>query len=496
MNGTTNNDRTLYFETLPANQLELALFLEADRMRSLDITKANLDNQRQAVQEERRLRVDNQPYGQTFEKTGELAYDNFAYKHSIIGSMEDLNAASVDDVATFFKTYYAPNNAVLAIVGDLDTKKTMALVDEVLRPDSPRQPDPKRPDLTEPPHTAERRSTIDDPLARLARVDIAWIIPAAGSPDSDALDVLADILSNGRSSRLNQALVREKQLATTAAAGDPDTRGPGPVPGARHRPPGKTPDALEAAIYDEIDKVKTRPDRRLGNRERRTMPPSGTRRAPPRAACTRAIQLGEVRALLQRSQPDQHAHRTDPEGHRRRRPARRRQISDQGNRSVIIVTPKPAAPAGRSSSEAHALLVAIGFAAWRGAIGLSAPGNSRAAATEPSQAPGPSSKARRQSRRRSSRSRCPSRRKLDLPERRSPDRPRGSSRSARHLSDDHRGRRRLLRPAGRAGARRLHRDADARRHGLARPRNRFPNSSIGWRPRSVPAPASHRRSPS
>ncbi len=171
MNGTTNNDRTLYFETLPANQLELALFLEGDRMHSLDINKANLDNQRNAVQEERRLRVDNQPYGQTLEKTGEQAYDNPAYKHSVIGSMEDLSAASVDDVATFFKTYYAPNNAVLSIVGDVDTKKTMALIEKYFGAIA-RQPDPKRPNLREPPHTAERRSTIEDPLARLARIDI------------------------------------------------------------------------------------------------------------------------------------------------------------------------------------------------------------------------------------------------------------------------------------------------------------------------------------
>jgi zinc protease len=171
MNGTTNSDRTLYFETLPANQLELALFLEGDRMRSLDINKANLDNQRAAVQEERRLRVDNQPYGQTFEKTGEQAYDNPAYHHSVIGSMEDLNAASVDDVATFFKTYYAPNNAVVSIVGDFDTKKATALVEKYFGA-IVRQPQPKRPDLTEPPHTAERRSTIEDPLARLPSLDI------------------------------------------------------------------------------------------------------------------------------------------------------------------------------------------------------------------------------------------------------------------------------------------------------------------------------------
>jgi predicted Zn-dependent peptidase len=107
MNGTTNEDRTNYFEALPANQLDLALFLEADRMRSLAITKDNLDNQRNAVQEERRLGVDNQAYGKSGEVQQELIYDNFAYKHTTIGSMDDLNTASVEDVAAFFKMYYA-----------------------------------------------------------------------------------------------------------------------------------------------------------------------------------------------------------------------------------------------------------------------------------------------------------------------------------------------------------------------------------------------------
>jgi predicted Zn-dependent peptidase len=105
MNGTTNEDRTTYFEALPANQLALGLYLEADRMRSLVINKANLDNQRNAVQEERRLGLDNQAYGKSGEIQQALVYDNFAYKHSVIGSMDDLNAASVEDVAAFFKTY-------------------------------------------------------------------------------------------------------------------------------------------------------------------------------------------------------------------------------------------------------------------------------------------------------------------------------------------------------------------------------------------------------
>jgi zinc protease len=291
MNGTTNNDRTLYFETLPANQLELALFLEGDRMHSLDINKANLDNQRNAVQEERRLRVDNQPYGQTFEKTGEQAYDNPAYKHSVIGSMEDLNAASVDDVATFFKTYYAPNNAVLSIVGDVDTKKTMALIEKYFGVIA-RQPDPKRPDLTEPPHTAERRSTIDDPLARLARVDIAFIIPPAGSPDSSALDVLSDVLSSGRSARFNQVVVREKQLATNAGAFAPDSRGPGLFQVTATVAPGKSPGDVEAALYDEIEKVKAGPIadweiEKAHNSARRNQAGAAT------STLSRAIQLGE-----------------------------------------------------------------------------------------------------------------------------------------------------------------------------------------------------------
>src|SRR5580693_384259 len=128
MNGTTNEDRTNYFETLPANQLDLGLFLESDRMRSLVINQANLDNQRNAVQEERRLGEDNAPYGKTFETLQDLAYDNPAYKHTTIGSMADLNAASVQDVADFFKMYYAPNNAVLVLVGDFKAEEALAKV--------------------------------------------------------------------------------------------------------------------------------------------------------------------------------------------------------------------------------------------------------------------------------------------------------------------------------------------------------------------------------
>ena len=258
MNGTTNKDRTLYFETLPSNQLDLGLFLEADRMRSLEITQENLDNQINAVQEERRLGVDNQPYGKTFEAFDELAHDGFAYKHSVIGSMEDLAAASVDDVAQFFKTYYAPNNAVLAISGDVDTAETLAKVRKYFG-DIPRQPDPAPVDLSSTTQTEERRLAIDDAMARLSRVDIGYKAPPMGSDDDEALSVLGTVLSGGRSSRLYDVIVRQKQLATGLFAGPSQERGAGLFRIIALVAPGKTTAELEAAVYEEIEKVKAGP---------------------------------------------------------------------------------------------------------------------------------------------------------------------------------------------------------------------------------------------
>src|SRR5581483_9691128 len=172
-NGTTNTDRTSYFETLPKKQLDLGLYLEADRMRGLVLNQENLENQRQAVKEERRQSNDNQAYGQTSEKLEEMIYDAFPYHHSVIGSMADLDAATVDDVKQFFKTYYAPNNAVVALVGDLDTQATIAKVKKYFG-SIPSQTPPKAVDFTEPPKNGERRATMTDPLARLARIDIAY----------------------------------------------------------------------------------------------------------------------------------------------------------------------------------------------------------------------------------------------------------------------------------------------------------------------------------
>ncbi|HWD00438.1 MAG TPA: pitrilysin family protein [Candidatus Sulfopaludibacter sp.] len=258
LNGTTDEDRTLYFESLPANQLDLGLFLEADRMRSLAVTQANLDNQRNAVQEERRLRVDNQPYGKTFEAVNGTAYDNFAYRHSVIGSMEDLNAASLQDVQDFFKRYYAPNNAVVAIVGDFKSDEVMAKMNKYFG-EIPAQPAPPQPDMAEPAQTAERRKTLEDSFAQLPRIDIVYKIPAGDTADFYALRVMSQILSAGQSSRMYQHLVKEQELAQNAFAGANSQRGPGLEQlGAMVRP-GKDIAAVEKALYAEVAKIQTEP---------------------------------------------------------------------------------------------------------------------------------------------------------------------------------------------------------------------------------------------
>jgi predicted Zn-dependent peptidase len=258
MNGTTNKERTVYYEILPSNQVDLALFLEADRMRSLAITKDNLDNQINAVQEERRLGVDNQPYGKVSDTLPQLAYANFAYAHSVIGSMADLSAATVQDVSDFFHMYYAPNNAIVAIVGDVDANATLEKVKKYFGGIA-RQPAPPPVDVSEPPQTEERRATLEDPLARLPRLDMAYHVPSGSSPDYDALSVLSTILSSGRSSRLYESIVRQQQLAANVFAGVAESRGPGLFSVTATPTPGKSIADLEAAIDAEFEKVKNGP---------------------------------------------------------------------------------------------------------------------------------------------------------------------------------------------------------------------------------------------
>ncbi|HTS29960.1 MAG TPA: pitrilysin family protein [Bryobacteraceae bacterium] len=257
-NGNTNTDRTMYYEVLPKNQLDLGLYLEADRMRSLAITKENLDNQRQAVKEERRQGIDNQPYGPTSEKVDGLIYDNFAYQHSVIGSMADLDAATVEDVQQFFKTYYAPNNAVLALAGDVDAKDTLARVKKYFG-GIPRQPAPKPVDLTEPEKPGERRGRLEDRLARVTRVEIDYRVPEITNPQTRALIVAAPILGGGESSRLYQKLVKEKETAIQVACIVDGRDGPSTLRIVAYLRPGKTSQEAEGVISEEIAKLNAEP---------------------------------------------------------------------------------------------------------------------------------------------------------------------------------------------------------------------------------------------
>jgi zinc protease len=225
MNGTTSSERTNYFETLPANQLPLALWLESDRMRSLSVTQENLDNQRHAVQEEKRLRYDNQPYVNGFLRLFEMSFRNPANAHSTIGSMEDLDAATVEDVREFFRIYYAPNNAVLSIAGDFDQAETTEMIDKYFTT-IPRQPQPPPVDVSEPHEVAERRDTFLDRLAPVPAFALGWKVPPRRTPDFYALLLASHLLFEGESARLYQKLVKGEESVVQIQGGIDERRGP------------------------------------------------------------------------------------------------------------------------------------------------------------------------------------------------------------------------------------------------------------------------------
>ena len=225
MNGTTSSERTNYFETLPANPLPLALWLEADRMRSLRVTQENLDNQREAVKEEKRLRYDNQPYVNGFLRLFEMSFRNHANAHSTIGSMEDLDAATVEDVRKFFRIYYAPNNAVVAIAGDFDKTHTTELIQKYFS-NIPRQPEPPPVDVSEPGEVAEHEDVFIDKLAPVPAFALGWKIPARRTPDFYALLLASHLLFEGESARLYQQLVKGEESVVQIQGGIDERRGP------------------------------------------------------------------------------------------------------------------------------------------------------------------------------------------------------------------------------------------------------------------------------
>jgi predicted Zn-dependent peptidase len=259
MNGTTWLDRTNYFETMPSHQLELALWLEADRLATLldALSQENLDNQRAVVKNEKRNSYDNQPYGTWQEKLlGHLYPPDHPYHHPTIGSMEDLDAATVEDVSAFFRTWYAPNNAVLSIVGDVDPARARAWVEQYFGPIPANPAIP--PFATEPlPMTlgGERRETVEDQVP-LTRIYVAFRAPAMGDESLYALEIAAQVLAGGKGSRLHRRLVREGRIAQDVALFLlPFASGPSIFMGWATVRPDATVEAVEAGFLEEIGRL-------------------------------------------------------------------------------------------------------------------------------------------------------------------------------------------------------------------------------------------------
>ncbi|HWI19906.1 MAG TPA: pitrilysin family protein [Vicinamibacterales bacterium] len=219
VNGSTRFDYTNYFQSLPSNGLERALFLEADRMRSLDVTAENLKNQQNVVSEEVRVNVLNQPHG-AFDwiEIWEKANTNWHNAHDFYGALQELEAATIEDVRAFFKTYYAPNNAVLVVAGDTTAAEVKRLAEKHFG-SIPQQPQPAPADLSEPPQTAPKSATRSDKLARTPAIAVAWHLPPRMTKDFFALSVLDPLLNSDDSARMYRKLVREDRLAMASSGG-------------------------------------------------------------------------------------------------------------------------------------------------------------------------------------------------------------------------------------------------------------------------------------
>jgi predicted Zn-dependent peptidase len=258
MNGTTWLDRTNYFETVPSHQLELAIWLEADRLATLldALSQENLDNQRAVVKNEKRSSYDNQPYGTWQEKLLGLVYPpGHPYHHPTIGSMEDLDAASLEDVSAFFRTYYAPNNAVLAIVGDVDPAQARAWVAKYFGPIAPNPAIP--PFAIDPlPLTlgGERRETVEDRVP-LPRIFVGYRAPAFGDQRTYALEIAAQVLAGGKGSRLHRRLVREDRVAQDVALFMLPFSAGMSIWGWATVRPDATVEAVEAALLEEMGRL-------------------------------------------------------------------------------------------------------------------------------------------------------------------------------------------------------------------------------------------------
>jgi len=267
-NGDTRYDFTEYIETAPVSALDPILWIEADRMKTLEFSPANLENQRKVVEEEVRVNVLNQPYGLFFaiDLPGK-AFDTYPNSHNFYGDFKDLDAARIEDVEKFYTQYYSPNNAVLAVVGDVNAAEVFAKVEKYFGP-VPARAAPPRANLDEKPQTAERRAVQSDQLANLPALAVGYRMPPRRSHDAVVAAVTGELLHNGQASRLYQALVKEKQKAVSVDGGvnwplgNPfEYNGPTLQVSFIVAPAGITEDALLAAYDDAIaDLTRRGPD--------------------------------------------------------------------------------------------------------------------------------------------------------------------------------------------------------------------------------------------
>ena len=257
-NGQTTNDFTQYFESAPISALDAMLWLEADRMKTLDFSTKNLDNQRSVVEEEVRVNVLNAPYGlfYAFELPGK-AFDKYPNAHNGYGDFRDLDAANIDDVHHFYDQYYSPNNAVLAIVGDFSSDDVFAKIQKYFAA-VPSKPAPPRSDISEGLLSKERRSTQTDSLAKVPALAIGYRAPSSETHDAVVGAVVGELLHNGQAALFYQALVKDKQVALSISGGlnfnnyTPfEYKGPTLLGSFIIYPPGKTPDQVLAA-YDQV----------------------------------------------------------------------------------------------------------------------------------------------------------------------------------------------------------------------------------------------------
>lgn len=254
-NANTWYDRTYYFEVLPSNQLALGLWLESERMLHAKVEQVGIETQRQVVKEERRMRVDNQPYGRLLEETMKRLYSKHPYQHSVIGSMDHLDAAQEEDYKQFYKDFYRPDNAILAIAGDIDIEQTKKLIDLYFKGIPRGKGEIFRPKVTEPALKSEVRDTVYDNV-QLPAVVFAYHAVAQGTPDYYALKMMNMVLSQGESSRMNKSIVDEQQKAVQAGSFAFDLEDPGPCIMFAIANMGVNPGDLEKAMDEQIAKIQ------------------------------------------------------------------------------------------------------------------------------------------------------------------------------------------------------------------------------------------------